>query len=79
MRNAKFKSKVKALSLFSNVGIAETYLSELGIDVESLAAGEIVFNPPSALAAQFDGEDFTLEEWEEIEKFKLFVRSKRDK
>lgn len=27
------KNKIKALSLFANVGIAETYLSEIGIDV----------------------------------------------
>ena len=33
MANVKFKNTVKALSLFANVGIAETYLSELGIDV----------------------------------------------
>ena len=25
--------KIKALSLFANVGIAETYLNEIGIDV----------------------------------------------
>ena len=33
MGEIKFKNTVKALSLFANVGIAETYLSELGIDV----------------------------------------------
>ena len=35
----QFKNTVKALSLFANVGIAETYLSELGIDV--VVANEI--------------------------------------
>lgn len=29
----KFKHNIKALSLFANVGIAETYLRELGVDV----------------------------------------------
>ena len=29
----KKKNKIKALSLFANVGIAETYLKEVGIDV----------------------------------------------
>lgn len=33
MKNIKFKKRVKALSLFSNVGLAETYLESLGIDV----------------------------------------------
>ena len=50
--------------------------TELGIDVESLAAGEIVFSSSTA-AAHFDGDDFTEDEWEEIEKFKMFVKSKR--
>ena len=40
MANVKFKNTVKALSLFANVGIAETYLSELGIDV--VVANELV-------------------------------------
>lgn len=40
MVNVKFKNTVKALSLFANVGIAETYLSELGIDV--VVANELV-------------------------------------
>ena len=52
--------------------------TELGIDVESLAAGNIVFLPPATIAAHHDGGDFTPEEWEEIEQFKLFVRSKRN-
>lgn len=33
---------------------------------------------PVSLAAHFDGDDFTSDEWEEIEKFKMFVKSKRD-
>ena len=33
MKKIKFKNTIRALSLFANVGIAETYLSELGIDV----------------------------------------------
>ncbi|MCR1886982.1 DNA cytosine methyltransferase [Longibaculum muris] len=33
MKTIKFKNRVKALSLFANVGIAETYLDELGVDV----------------------------------------------
>ena len=51
--------------------------AELGIDVESLAAGKIVYNPAD-IAAHFEGEDFTSDEWEEIERFKMFVRSKRE-
>ena len=52
--------------------------TELGIDVESLAAGKIVYNVPATIAAHFDGDEYTPEEWDEIEKFKLFVKSKRD-
>lgn len=33
---------------------------------------------PSTAAAHFDGGDYTPEEWEEIEKFKMFVKSKRE-
>lgn len=40
MAGVKFKHTVKALSLFANVGIAETYLSELGIEV--VIANELV-------------------------------------
>jgi len=29
----KYKKKIKALSLFSNVGISETYFEEIGVDV----------------------------------------------
>lgn len=32
---------------------------------------------PSTMAAHFDGDEYTTEEWEEIEKFKAFVKSKR--
>lgn len=32
----------------------------------------------SNIAAHFDGDEFTQEEWEEIERFKMFVKSKRD-
>lgn len=32
----------------------------------------------STIAAHFDGDEFTEEEWKEIEKFKLFVKSKRE-
>lgn len=40
MKKIKFKSKIKALSLFANVGIAETYLPEVGIEV--VAANELL-------------------------------------
>ena len=40
MAEIKFKNRVGALSLFSNLGIAETYFKELGIDV--VAANELI-------------------------------------
>ena len=52
--------------------------SELGIDVESLANGEIVYQRPATLAAHFEGEDFTPEEIDEINNFVNFVKSKRN-
>ncbi len=30
---SEFKNKIKAVSLFSNVGIAETYFNEVGVSV----------------------------------------------
>lgn len=33
MNKVKFRDSIKGLSLFSNVGLAETYLAELGIDI----------------------------------------------
>ena len=40
MSKIAFKNRIKALSLFANVGIAETYFKDLGIDV--VVANEIV-------------------------------------
>ena len=40
MANVSFKNRIKAVSLFANVGIAETYFDELGIDV--VVANELV-------------------------------------
>ncbi len=51
--------------------------SELGIDIESLANGEIKQQAPTTLAAHFDGDDFTPEEQEEISNFVQYVKSKR--
>jgi transcriptional regulator with XRE-family HTH domain len=34
---------------------------------------------PQVLAAHFDGKDFTAEEWQEIEDFVRFVKSRRKK
>lgn len=40
MNNIKFKNEIKAISLFANVGIAETYFSEIGVKV--VVANELV-------------------------------------
>lgn len=40
MSKTQFKNRIKGISLFSNVGIAETYLSELGIDI--VVANELI-------------------------------------
>lgn len=36
------------------------------------------YQKQSDIAAHFDGEEFTEDEWEEIERFKMFVKSKRE-
>ena len=57
--------------------------SELGIDTESLASGQIVnsasknLNSPQTIAAHFDGNEYTESELEEIRNFAAFVKSKR--
>lgn len=33
---------------------------------------------PTTIAAHHEGDDYTPEEWEEIEKFKMFIKSKRE-
>ena len=33
MPKNKFKNPIKALSLFANVGLAETYLNDVGVNV----------------------------------------------
>lgn len=33
---------------------------------------------PTTIAAHHEGDDFTRDEWEEIEKFKAFVKARRD-
>lgn len=62
----------------ANISSILKITTELGIDVESLAAGKIVYNVPATIAAHHEGNDFTPEEWDEIEQFKMFVKSKRD-
>lgn len=50
--------------------------SELGIDVEKLAEGEIVYKRPQANSSEED--DLTVEEREEIDNFVRYVKSKRN-
>lgn len=56
---------------------------ELGINTENLGEGKIVFksdsNEINTIAAHKDGIDWTDEELEDIENFKKFVLSKRNK
>lgn len=40
MKEIKFKNRLKGLSMFANVGIAETYLNEVGIDI--VIANELI-------------------------------------
>lgn len=51
---------------------------ELGIDTEKLVEGKIVSSyEPETIAAHHEGEEWSDEELEEIERFKAFVKSKR--
>ena len=52
----------------------------LHLKPEQLADKVILVGDPArvnTVAAHFEGDDYTPEEWEEIEKFKMFVKSKR--
>ena len=49
--------------------------SELGIDVEKLAEGEIVYKRPQVNSSE---DDLTVEEREEIDNFVRYVKSKRN-
>lgn len=51
--------------------------NELGLEVEPLANGEIVFKVNQALAAHFEGDNLTPEEQNEVISFVEYVKSKR--
>ena len=49
----------------------------LGMTADEFLSGEVA-ESPDTIAAHHEGDEYTPEEWEEIERFKLFVKSKRD-
>lgn len=48
------------------------------LNSDDLKRLNLSYQKQSDMAAHFDGEEFTEDEWEEIEKFKMFVKSKRE-
>ena len=74
----KYKKKVKALSLFSNVGIAETYFENMGIDV--VVANELVEERAMFYRHLYPRTDMICGDITEPEIFeKVKVRSKEEK
>ena len=63
----------------SNITNVLKITRELGLDVEKLVDGELLFisNEPTTLAAHFDGEEYTEDELDEIRQFAEFVKNKR--
>lgn len=64
----------------SNITNVMKITKELGIDTEQLALGEIVDSKKQqeqTMAAHFEGEDFTPEEWEDIRAYAEFVKNRR--
>jgi len=55
--------------------LAELY----SVSTDYLLGLTIIKNPPDTIAAHHDGDDWTEEELEDIEKFKEFVRERRNK
>ena len=48
------------------------------LNSDDLKRLNLSYQKQSDMAAHFDGEEFTEDEWEEIERFKMFVKSKRE-
>ena len=65
----------------SNITNVLKITRELGLDAEKLVDGEIVstMHQPTTLAAHFDGESFTEEQWNRIESFAKFVKQEDEK
>lgn len=65
----------------SNITNVLKITHELGIDAEALVEGRIVKNSPKhqTIAAHFDGEEFTENQWERIKEFAKFIKSQDDK
>jgi len=61
----------------SNITNVLRITRELNLDAEKLIDGEICNNKPATLAAHFDGDEYTEEEMDEIQKFAEYVKSKR--
>lgn len=61
----------------SNITNVLRITRELNLDAEKLIDGEICNNKPTTLAAHFDGDEYTEEEMDEIQKFAEYVKSKR--
>ena len=63
----------------SNITNVLKITRELGLDAEKLVDGELLFvsDEPTTLAANFDGEEYTEDELNEIRQFAEFVKNKR--
>ena len=64
----------------SNISNVLKITKELGINAEKLVEGTITKNaaPPIAMAAHFDGNEYTEDELEDIRNYAEFIRHKRN-
>ena len=72
---SRYENKLRKFPLHD----LDRYAQALGCSTETLLGIREDQNQLDTLAAHYDGEDWTAEELEEIERFKAFVRSKRQK
>lgn len=81
MPRQTFESIMKRGIKKANIDNIFKICNELNITADGLSDGKIQYKQDSieTIAAHHDGEDFTDKELEEIERFKEFVRSRRNK
>lgn len=83
MPRQTFESIMKRGIKKANIDNIFKICNELNITADGLSNGKIQYKYPEepieTIAAHHDGEDFTEEELEEIEKFKEFVKARRNK
>lgn len=78
--NGKTEPRQEKLYILAEaLDVSEAWLMGYDIDRERISNEERAHENVSTYAAHHDGEDWTEEELEEIERFKEFIKNKRNK